>query len=167
MMVIGDLYILITVVWELRYVWEAVRLPSRWLGHVQKAQHSDSLTAPRTNAGPACWRHGGQRVLSWTLSTPNKTMPCVGVEVLTALAMKSNIFCDIMPCSPLKVKRTVGGISPPSSGSKNKPSKKTTWKCLPPALTLVSFSAFSATLEMEEICSCLLSTGYTAVYRRR
>jgi hypothetical protein len=34
--------------------------------------------------------------------------------------MKSTIFWDITPCSPLKVR----SISPPSSGSKNKPSKK-------------------------------------------
>jgi ribosome maturation factor RimP len=46
---------------------------------------------------------------------------CVGFEVLTAVVMKSNVFWDIMPCSPLKVNRRFGGISPPSSGSKNKP----------------------------------------------
>jgi hypothetical protein len=43
---------------------------------------------------------------------------------LVGLVLKSTIFWDIMPCSPLKVIRRFGGTSPPSSGSKNKPSKK-------------------------------------------
>jgi hypothetical protein len=47
----------------------------------------------------------------------------VGFEVLTALVTKSAIFWDITPRSPLKVNRRFGGTSPPSSGSKNKPSK--------------------------------------------
>jgi hypothetical protein len=34
---------------------------------------------------------------------------CVGFEVLTAVAMKSTIFWDITPCSPLKVNRRFGG----------------------------------------------------------
>jgi hypothetical protein len=33
----------------------------------------------------------------------------VGSEVLTAMVMKSNIFWDITPCSPLKVNRRFGG----------------------------------------------------------
>jgi hypothetical protein len=38
--------------------------------------------------------------------------------------MKSTIFWDITPCNLLKVNRRFGRTSPPSSGSKNKPSKK-------------------------------------------
>jgi hypothetical protein len=34
---------------------------------------------------------------------------CLGFEVLTAMIMKSSIFCDISPCSPLKIKRRFGG----------------------------------------------------------
>jgi hypothetical protein len=34
---------------------------------------------------------------------------CAGYEVLTASVMKSAIFLDIMPCSPLKVNRRFGG----------------------------------------------------------
>jgi hypothetical protein len=33
----------------------------------------------------------------------------VGFEVLTAVVMKSTIFWDITPCSPLKVNRRFGG----------------------------------------------------------
>jgi hypothetical protein len=33
----------------------------------------------------------------------------VGFEVLTAVVMKSSIFWDITPCSPLKVNRSFGG----------------------------------------------------------
>jgi hypothetical protein len=33
----------------------------------------------------------------------------VGFDVLTAMVMKSTIFWDIRPCSPLKVKRRFGG----------------------------------------------------------
>jgi hypothetical protein len=47
----------------------------------------------------------------------------VGFEVHTAVVMKSAIFWDIMPCSPLKANRRFGGTSPPSSGLKNKPNK--------------------------------------------
>jgi hypothetical protein len=47
----------------------------------------------------------------------------VGFEVLTAVVMKNTIFWDITPCSPLKVNRRFGGTLP-SSGSKNKPSKR-------------------------------------------
>jgi hypothetical protein len=32
----------------------------------------------------------------------------VGFEVLTAVVVKSSIFCDIKPCSPLKVNRRFG-----------------------------------------------------------
>jgi hypothetical protein len=34
----------------------------------------------------------------------------VGFEVLTAVVMKSSIFWDITPCSPLKVNRLFGKV---------------------------------------------------------
>jgi hypothetical protein len=46
---------------------------------------------------------------------------CVRFGVLRAVVMKSTIFWDITPCSPLKVNRRLGG-------SNNKPSKKPAWK---------------------------------------
>jgi hypothetical protein len=36
-------------------------------------------------------------------------LPTVGFEVLTAVVMKSTIFRDIAPCSPLSVNRRFGG----------------------------------------------------------
>jgi hypothetical protein len=59
----------------------------------------------------------------------------VGFEVLTVVVMKSTVFWDIKPCSPLKVNR------------------------LPPAFMLVSCSAYSLTLQME-ICSSEISVDF-------
>jgi hypothetical protein len=61
-------------------------------------------------------------------------------EVLTAVVMKSSIFLDIMPCSPLKVGRRFGGS--------------------PPAFTLLSCSVYSSTLKMEAICSSETSVDF-------
>jgi hypothetical protein len=38
------------------------------------------------------------------------SMFVAGFEVLTAVVMKSTIFWDITPCSPLKVNQRFGGI---------------------------------------------------------
>jgi hypothetical protein len=49
----------------------------------------------------------------------------IGSEVLTAVVVKSHIFLDIKPCSPLKIKPTFRrNMSPPISGSKNTPSEE-------------------------------------------
>jgi hypothetical protein len=49
----------------------------------------------------------------------------VGFHVLTAVVIKTSIFCDITPCSPLTNQPVFQrNIRPSSSGSKNKPSKK-------------------------------------------
>jgi hypothetical protein len=50
--------------------------------------------------------------------------PYVGFEVITAVGMKNTNFWDITLCSLSKVKKRFGETSPPSSGSKNKLSKK-------------------------------------------
>jgi hypothetical protein len=43
--------------------------------------------------------------------------------------MKSTLFCDIMPCSPLSVNRRIGGTYRLHlQGRKNKFSKKPAWK---------------------------------------
>jgi hypothetical protein len=67
----------------------------------------------------------------------------VGFEVLTAVVMKSTIFWDITPCSPLKVKL-----------------------CLPLAFTLVSCSAYSSTLKMLAICSSETVIDFQRTTRR-
>jgi hypothetical protein len=67
----------------------------------------------------------------------------VGFAVLTAVVMKSTIFWDIMPCSPLKVNRE-----------------------LPPAFTLVSCLAYSSTLKVEAICSSETSVRFQRTTRR-
>jgi hypothetical protein len=56
----------------------------------------------------------------------------VRFEVITAVVMKSTIFWDITPYSPLKVNRRFGG----------------TCRLQPPAVMLVSCSAYYSNLKM-------------------
>jgi hypothetical protein len=63
----------------------------------------------------------------------------VGTEFLTAMVMKSSVFSDITPCSPLSVNQDL---------------------CLPPAFTLVSGLACSSTLKMKATCSSETSVGF-------
>jgi hypothetical protein len=53
-----------------------------------------------------------------------KKIKVLRFEVLTAVVIKSTIFWDIKPCSSLSQPTFRRNISPPFSGSKNKPSKK-------------------------------------------
>jgi hypothetical protein len=56
---------------------------------------------------------------------------CLGFEVLTAVVMKSTIFWDITPRSPLSVNRRFAGTYRLHlQGRKNKLSKKPAWKQL-------------------------------------
>jgi hypothetical protein len=41
--------------------------------------------------------------------TDPELLTFIGFDALTAVLMKNNIFCDITPCSPLKVNRCFGG----------------------------------------------------------
>jgi hypothetical protein len=89
----------------------------------------------------------------------------VGLEVLTAVVMKSTTFWDIMPCSPLSVNRHFGGTYRLYlQGRKNRLS-------LPTAFTLVSCSAYF--FDPEDWGDMFLrnvgwrSTDYTALYPRR
>jgi hypothetical protein len=52
----------------------------------------------------------------------------VGFEVLTAVVMKSIAIWDITPCSNSSHPKFRKNLLPPSSGSKNKMSKKQVWK---------------------------------------
>jgi hypothetical protein len=72
--------------------------------------------------------------------------------------MKNYIFWDITPCSPLKVNLFRRNISPPSSGLKNKQSKKPAW-------TQVACSS-SSTLKMEAICYSERSVDFQRTTRR-
>jgi hypothetical protein len=71
----------------------------------------------------------------------------VGFEMFTAVIMKSSIFWDITPYSPLKVNRRFGRTH-----------------CLPP-VTLVSCLAYSI-VKMEATCSFVTSSGFQRTARR-
>jgi hypothetical protein len=88
--------------------------------------------------------------------------------------MKSTIFWDITPCSPLSVNRRFGGTySLQLQGRKNKLRKKPAWKQM--ASTFYSppdfCSGYFSTLKMEAIFSSETSVDtqrtYTALYPRR
>jgi hypothetical protein len=69
-----------------------------------------------------------------------------GFEVLRAVVMKSTVFCDITPCSPLKVNRRFGGTY---------------------LLHLRGFLLFVfLTLKMEAICSPETSVDFQRTARR-
>jgi hypothetical protein len=77
----------------------------------------------------------------------------VGFEVLTAVVMKSSIFWDIMPCSPLEISRRFGGIyrlhlqGRIINRARNQ--RESRWHSLPPAFTLVSCSAYSSEMPVD------------------
>jgi hypothetical protein len=91
-----------------------------------------------------------------------------GVEVLTAVVMKSSIFWDTKPCSPLKVNRRLEGTCRLHLQSgrirqvRNQPEKL----CLPPAFTLVSCLVYSSTLKMEATYSSKTSVDFQRTTRR-
>jgi hypothetical protein len=58
----------------------------------------------------------------------------VGFEVLTAVVMRSSIFWNITPCSPLKVNRRFGGIFRLHLWGSRKQREALTMLFLPPAL---------------------------------
>jgi hypothetical protein len=65
----------------------------------------------------------------WSLVQGVLSIVCIGFEVLTEVVMKSTIFWDITPCSPLSVNRRFGETYRLHlQGRKNKLSKKSAWK---------------------------------------
>jgi hypothetical protein len=66
---------------------------------------------------------------------------------------KLNILWDVTLCSPLKVNRHFGGTYGLHLQGRVSRGSYQQELCLPPASTLVSFSAYSSTLNMEVICS--------------
>jgi hypothetical protein len=51
-------------------------------------------------------------------------------KIIGFYILKSTIFCDVTPCSPLSQPTFRRNISPPSSGSNNKSSKIPAWSRL-------------------------------------
>jgi hypothetical protein len=87
---------------------------------------SQEITYRGTSVWVLCFHTEMVLILKYiTESFVIKYLCYVGFEVLTAMGMKSTIFWDITPCSPLKVN----------------------WP--PPAFTPVSCSAYPSTLKME------------------
>jgi hypothetical protein len=76
-------------------------------------------------------------------------------EVLTAVLMKSTIFWDITPCSPLKINGRFGGTY-----------RLHLQLYLPSAFTLVSCSAYFSTMKMEAACSSQTSINFQRNTRR-
>jgi hypothetical protein len=76
-------------------------------------------------------------------------------EILTAVTMRSSIFWDITPCSPLKVNRRFGGTHRLHLQGRTNRAKKPAWK----QVASRSCSAYSSTLKMEAICSSETSVG--------
>jgi hypothetical protein len=78
-----------------------------------------------------------------------------GSEVLAAMVMKSSVFWDKTPCSPLKLNRRFGGISPARNQRENR------WEAEPTAFKLVSwfFHPEDGTLQ------CIRNIGYESVRR--
>jgi hypothetical protein len=91
----------------------------------------------------------------------------VGFEFLTAVAMKSTIFCDITPCSPLKANRRseehIASIFRVEYAEQDISVKSGLG--LPPAFMLVSCSAYS-TLKMESVCSSETTVYFQRATRR-
>jgi hypothetical protein len=81
----------------------------------------------------------------------------VGFEVFTAVLKKSSVFWDIMPCSPLKVRRRFRGTCrlhlKGRKITRAKSQRANRWLCLPQVFTQVSCSAYSSTLKIEATCS--------------
>jgi hypothetical protein len=85
------------------------------------------------------------------------TIITVGFEVLTAVLMKSTIFWDITPCSPLKDNRHFEGTCRLYLQRA---------LCLPHAFTLVSCLACSSTLKMKATRSSQTSVDFQRTTRR-
>jgi hypothetical protein len=89
------------------------------------------------------------------------------------LYLKSSIFWDKTPCSPLKVNRRFGGIyrlhledrriSQVRNNCESRWQAERAYSVLLPALTVVSCSDYS-NLKMEGICSCETSLTFNGLY---
>jgi hypothetical protein len=85
----------------------------------------------------------------YSLSFKLVVLLVVKFEVLTAVVMKSSIFWDISPCSPLKIYRRFGGA-----------------ELFATCFILVPFLADSFTLKMEATCFSEKSVYFQRTKRR-
>jgi hypothetical protein len=92
---------------------------------------------------------------------------CVGFEVLTAVVKNSSTFLEITSCNPLKVNRRFGRTCRLHLQGRriSRARKQRERLCLPPAFTLVPFSAYSPTLKMEATCSSETSVDFQRTTR--
>jgi hypothetical protein len=83
------------------------RLTLPWLSVLRCTTFSPKYTVITRNLSfSAHWRHNVHPVLDLKWSGTSRKSHChVAYEVLTAAVMKSTVFWDITPCSPLKVNR--------------------------------------------------------------
>jgi hypothetical protein len=76
--------------------------------------------------------------------------------IKTTTLLKSIIFWDTMPCSPLKFNHFWGTNCLHLQGLRISPARyhhESKWEAEPPGFTIVSCLAYSSTLKMEAICS--------------
>jgi hypothetical protein len=85
------------------------------------------------------------------------TISFVGSEVFTETVIENSVFCDITPCSLLKVNRRFGGTCRLYLLQSYR---------LAACFMLVSCSAYSSTLKMEATCSSETSVDFRRTTRR-
>jgi hypothetical protein len=85
----------------------------------------------------------------------------VGFEILTAVVLKSSIFWDIIPCSPLNVNQHFRGTCYLRLQCRRENHAKL---CLPRAFTVVYCLAYSSTLKMKERCPSETSGDFQGVH---
>jgi hypothetical protein len=91
----------------------------------------------------------------WCLIKHRDNFTLVGFQILQALDVKSSVFCDITPCSLLKIIRRFGGIY-----------LIDLQVLLATCLRLLSCLAYSSTLKMEATCSSETSVDFLQKTRR-
>jgi hypothetical protein len=98
----------------------------------------------------------------WIWSWCSKMRVYVRIFILTAMVMKSSVFCDITPCSPLNVNRCFGGTW--RLHIQGQPRKKPEWLCLPPTFMLVSCLDYSSTPKWGATCSSETSLDFQRLH---
>jgi hypothetical protein len=96
-----------------------------------------------------------------------KSVLHAGSEALTAVVMKSSIFCDIMLCNPLKANRYFGGTHRRHLQGRRSRARNQLCTLLFPACFHAGFLfGYSSTLKMGVICSSETSVDFQRTTRR-